>query len=627
MEAEYPDIRGGLVAIDSETKDIGLAEDRGPGWAWKGGGEVLGYSITTEEFKQYYAFGHIEGNNADQLKTTNYIENLLKNPDVTPIFANAMYDLGWLRRTSGFFTKRKVHDVLIMAPLVDELKYSYSLDNLSLEYLDKRKDESELDKYAAERGWKDVKSRMKDIPGHVAAKYATTDTDLTLELFKYFMPKMIEDNLLNVYDLETKLIPLLLEMRWNGVRVDLEGAVRLGKKYFQLELDTVEEVRKLTKVNIELTKTSTIAPALEAVGIKCPLTPKTGKPSIKNEWLDTLEHPIAKKIARARKFQKARRTFIENGVIDHAVDGRIHASFNQLKAEREEDGKSTGSVGGRFSSTEPNLQQIPARDPEIGPDIRSLYLPEVGELWGSLDYSSQEPRVMVHFSELAEKNGAQVQINRAWKNITGAVDFAEMYRQDPKMDFHEKTRDAVRTVLPGFERKPAKIIGLGLAYGMGGGKLARSLGLPSTMRFMYGKEVEVAGPEAQVVLNAFDKGVPFLKLMAKYCSKVAKERGYIHTPTGRRFRFPMIGKERMFLHKAFNRLVQGTSACMMKTAMVTAYETENFVPLVTVHDELGISYSDEVRLNRLVDIMQTAFPLNVPILVDVASGKTWGEAM
>lgn len=613
MEALFPDIRGGIVAIDTEGNDKGLGAEKGPGWAWKGGGELIGASFYTPEHSGYLAFGHIEGNNCDKQKALAYITDLIKNPDITPVFANSPFDLGWIRRETGFSTSRTVEDVQLMAPLIDEQKFSYSLDHLSLEYLDKRKNEEELNAYAAERGWKDVKSRMKDIPGHIVGRYAIPDAQLTYELHEKFKPLLDEEDLWNVYNLEKRLVPLLIEMRWRGVRVDLDYAEQLGKKYLQIEKDAIELVRRETGINISLTVAGDIAKVLDSLQIPYPLTEKAKKPSIKNSYLESLDNPLCQAIARARKFQKARRTFIENSVLENEHDGRIHASFNQLKAERDEDGKSTGTVSGRFSSTEPNLQQIPARDPEIGPAIRSIYLPEEGEQWGALDYSAQEPRVMTHFAELAE--------------IQGAKEFADMYRADPRMDFHDKTRDAVRLVRPGFERKPAKIIGLGLAYGMGGGKLCRSLGFPTTMKFMFGKEIEVAGPEGQQVLDAFNQGVPWLKKMAKFCSDRAKARGYIKTPTGRKFRFPIIGGQRMYLHKAFNRLVQGTSACMMKTSMVECWESERIVPLATVHDELDISFGDKKILDRTEEIMRTAFPLTIPIVVDVEVGESWGASM
>lgn len=626
-EAVFPDIHGGEIAIDSETKDEGLKKGVGAGWAWPGGGRVLGFSVFTPNFSEYYSFGHNEGNNCDKQKACQFIADILQDDNFTKIFANSIYDLGWIRRETGVHIRKPVHDVLLAGPLIDENRFSYSLDDLSLEYLMRRKDESELEKYAAERGWKNYKERMDEIPGHITKKYAVTDADLTFNLHQAFKPLIEEEELQNVYDLEMRLVPLLLEMRWRGVPVDLNRTEELIKKYTQIEKEAISHVKKETGIDVELTNSAQIAKALEALGVSIPKTPKTGKPSIKNEWLQTLDHPIAKSLVRGRKFQKAKGTFLLNGVLQHEVDGRIHASFNQLRSDRDEDGKSTGTVSGRFSSVEPNLQQIPGRDPEIGPEIRSCYLPEDGEQWASLDYASQEPRVMVHFCEAAERAGAYITYKRQRKFITGAIAFGDQYRANPLMDFHEKTRDAVRKILPNFERKPAKTIGLGLAYGMGSGKLARSLGLETVVRHIYGKDLEMAGPEAQIILDAFDSEVPFLKLTAKFCSERAKKFGFIKTPTGRRARFPIVNGERMFLHKAFNRLVQGTSACMMKVAMVAVYEQENIVPLATVHDELDISFSDDRTVERCVELMCTAFPISVPIVVDVAKGYNWGQAM
>ena len=644
-ELVFPEIRGGPVSIDTEGWDKGLAEDKGPGWAWEDGGEMIGVSFhfpesidpaTNEPYNFYGAFGHIEDNNCDKIKLLKYTVDILSNPNFTPCFANSGFDLGWIRRETynegfEFFTKRLFDDVLIMAPLIDELKFRYSLDALGLEYLDQRKNETELEKYAAERGWKKYKDKLKFIPGGIVGRYANVDTRLTSGLKIVLYPKIAEEKLERVYLLEQRLVPLLIEMRWRGVRVDIDKTVETGKKYNQIMNDCIKYVKSETGVNIELTKATEIAEALKVVGIECPVTPKTGKPSVKNGWLKSLDHPLAKRIARARQYRQSNSMFIEGGILKYQQKGRIHATFNQLKAERDEDGKSTGAISGRFSSANPNLQQIPGRDEEIGPEIRSLFLPELGERWATLDYASQEPRVMVHFCELAERNKVSYYKRRNWQFVSGAIEFADAYRANPAMDFHEKTRDAVRLVIPGFERKPSKEIGLGIAYGMGGGKLCRGLGLPTkmvTMRFNgVDKQIERAGEEGQKILDAFDTNVPFLRQMAECCSYQAKERGYICTPTGRKFHFPRIGGEYMFLHKAFNRLVQGTSACMMKTAMVVGFEEYDIVPLATVHDELDISFGTEEFLETVKTVMTTAFPLNIPILLDVGIGDNWGEAM
>lgn len=644
-ELIFPEIRGGKVSIDSETEDKGLANELGPGWAWEGGGEMLGISFhfpesidpaTQKPYNFYASFGHIEDNNCDRSKALDFLVWILDNPDFSPCFAHAAYDLGWTRRETyklgrEFKTKRLFDDVLIMAPLIDELKFQYNLDSLGLEYLDRRKNEEELEKYANSKGWKTYKDKLKFVPGGIVGRYANVDTDLTSGLREKFEPLIIAEKLDRVYHLEQRLVPLLLEMRWRGVRVDIDKAVQIGKKYNQIMDDCVKFVKSETGKNIELTKAGEIAEALKIVGIECPTTPKTGKPSVKNAWLQSLDHPVAKRIARARQYRQANSMFIEGGVLRYAQRGRVHATFNQLKADRDEDNKSTGAVSGRFSSVEPNLQQIPGRDEEIGPEIRSLYLPEDGERWATLDYASQEPRVMVHFSELAERNKVSYYKRRQWNFVSGAIEFAEAYRANPSLDFHEKTRDAVRLVIPGFERKPSKTIGLGIAYGMGGGKLCRGLGLPTIMvemKFKTGaKTIERAGPEGQKILDAFDSNVPFLRGMAECCSYQAQQRGYISTPTGRKFHFPKIGGEHYYLHKAFNRLVQGTSACMMKSAMVVGWEDYEIVPLATVHDELDISFGEESQLEIVKKVMTTAFPLNIPILLDVGIGDNWGEAM
>ena len=312
-------------------------------------------------------------------------------------------------------------------------------------------------------------------------------------------------------------------------------------------------------------------------------------------------------IVEAREFNKARTTFVD-AILKHQVNGRIHAELHPLRSDV------GGTVTGRFSYSNPNLQQIPARHGEIGPMIRSLFIPEEGTLWGAFDYSSQEPRIVVHYSKLM--------------GFRGASDFAEQYSVDARTDFHQMAADIV-----GVPRKQAKDINLGLFYGMGSKKLAASLGL----------EFE----DAKELFAEYHDKVPFVRELSDYAINRASRKGVIRTVLGRRCRFdkwepnkygswkPMTYQEayaehgpaikRAFTYKALNKLIQGSAADQTKAAMV-ALANEGILPMIQVHDELDVSVESEDQAKMITEIMQDCVKLEVPSVVDAEFGPNWGEA-
>lgn len=635
MDFDFPDLHG-PITVDTETHDPLLTE-RGSGWAYdrydSDGGKIIGYAVHCENAHFYLPVGHTEGN-MDPVKVVSYLTHQLsKDPTQPKIFANSMYDLGWMY-VEGVRWEGQIEDIMFQAPLLDESRMSYQLDRLGKDYLNVGKDETALIEAGKRLGIKNtkkdnVKKHLAKIHPDIVGIYAKQDALLTRQLWDFFTPKIIDQNLQEVYQLELDLIPMLLAMRLRGVRVDIDKALREQKNLLDAEAQARKVIDNITGIKLgSWDNAAEIAVILDKLGISYSRTEKTDAPSITAGFLQALDHPIGKALLSGRKASNMRGTFIENAILNLAQNGRIHPNFNQLRKDND-DGSSgvlgkvmkssvKGTVSGRFSSSGPNFQQIPSpeRDPVLGHMVRSLILPEEDEYWFGLDYSSQEPRAIVHFSE---KIGAM----RA--NV-----IADQYRANPKTDFHAVTRDLIRQAIPTFERKPAKIIGLGLAYGMGGGKMARDIGLPYTVGSFEkeGKEIEVLRPgeEAQMILDTFDAEVPFIKQLAKACQNAVKSKGYIKTPLGRRFRFPKDGSGRyMFLNKALNRLIQGTSADMTKTAMRELYRA-GILPHGTVHDEIDISTRDPKVIKMAEEIMCTCFPLTIPIVADVGGGINWGDA-
>jgi DNA polymerase I-like protein with 3'-5' exonuclease and polymerase domains len=416
---------------------------------------------------------------------------------------------------------------------------------------------------------------------------------------------LVEEELQNVYQLELDLIPVLMDMRQRGIRVDLDKAEKVLQELLQKERDLVAEIKRITGVLITPSDSKTAGPALEAVGINCPITPKTRKPSVKKEWLESLEGEVPDLINRARTINKIHGTFITNSILNHHHHGRIHAELLSVK------GEGGGTVGGRFSSRNPNMQQIPARDPELAPMIRDLFLPEEGELWCAADYSSQEPRFTVHFAVAV--------------GAPGSRKIAEEYWSNPKTDYHSLVAE-----ICGIARKPAKTINLGLAYGMGEAALCRKLGLPTKWTERSNGEVyEVAGEEGASIIARYHEAMPFLRTLDRIAKNKANSRGFVRTISGRKCRFKKVNGKSWGTHKSLNRIVQGSSADQTKRAMIELHRSGKPM-LMSIHDEIDFSVPAQGTreyVREIEEVMTTCVPeLNVPFIVDSEVGPTWGTA-
>ena len=224
--SELPDLSYAKeIAIDLETRDPNL-KTLGPGWSRKDG-EIVGYAVATSQWSGYVPVNHFGGGNLDKRIVEKWMQAVLSTPS-KKIMHNAQYDLGWLRAT-GFKVEGRVIDTMLTASLLDENRFSYSLNALSYDYLNKIKAEKELQEAAKAFGV-DPKAEMWKLPAMYVGHYAETDAVLTLELWNYFIGKLSEEDLWTVHGLETDLLPCLVEMTLRGVRVDMDG-VEKTKQY------------------------------------------------------------------------------------------------------------------------------------------------------------------------------------------------------------------------------------------------------------------------------------------------------------------------------------------------------------------------------------------------------------
>tara|TARA_Y100001963_G_scaffold75644_1_gene105016 strand:+ start:11705 stop:13651 length:1947 start_codon:yes stop_codon:yes gene_type:complete len=637
QKTEYPDLRShDEIAIDLETRDPDLKK-KGSG-AVIGNGEVVGIAVATYNDKWYFPIAHKEGPNMDRAKTLEWFKDICACP-ATKIFHNAMYDVSWIRNL-GIKINGLIVDTMIASSLLDENRFSYTLNTLSWHFLNEGKSEKALTEAAKARGL-DPKADMWQLPAHEVGAYAEKDAELTFRLWQHLKKLLMEPDadgkdLQNIFNLETDLFPCLVDMRFLGVRVDAQRAHTLKRELTTKEERLIHQIKIETGVETQIWAARSIEKVFQKLNLPYERTEKTDSPSFTKNFLSNHNHPIIQMIAEARKINKVNTTFIDT-ILKHEHKGRIHAEINQIRSD---DG---GTVTGRFSYQNPNLQQIPARDPETGPLIRSLFIPEEGCKWGCFDYSQQEPRLVAHYA---------LQFG-----LSSVNPIADSYDTDPSTDFHKIVAEMAQ-----IPRSQAKTINLGLFYGMGKAKLQAELG--------------VSKDKAAELFDRYHSKVPFVKQLMNKIMSAGSNKGQIRTLLGRRCRFPKYepilrgsdwGKyvpaedqERMedlqamgpylkddegeilkdtdgnprknywhgnptrraFTYKALNKLIQGSAADMTKKAMLDLYK-EGILPHIQIHDELDISIDGNE--DKIKEIMENAVDLALPNKVDCEAGPNWGS--
>jgi DNA polymerase I-like protein with 3'-5' exonuclease and polymerase domains len=571
---ELPDLsEAKTIAIDVETKDPNL-KTKGPGWP-TGDGEVVGYAVAVDGWKGYVPIRHGGGGNIDERIVNNWMKKVCESP-AEKIMHNAQYDAGWLRRM-GFKVNGRIIDTMVIASLLDENRFSYSLNALSFEYLSKTKSEKNLTEAARDFGV-DPKAELWKLPSMHVGPYAEVDAELTLELWNYFKPLISKEDLWSVVNLELDVLPVLIDMTWKGVRVDQDRVERTRDFLLKEEKSMLAKIKHLTGMNVEVWAAQSLAKAFDTVGIQYPKTEK-GAPSFTKSFLSEHNHELPKMILRTRDLNKTHGTFI-NTIMKHtAHDGRIHSHINQIRSD---DG---GTVSGRISMSNPNLQQIPAYGKSQGHDMK------------------------------------------------GVQEFVDGYQNDPDMDFHTMVAD-----MANIPRKQAKTINLGMMYGMGVNKLSDQLDIPVEEAKGLVKQYHERVPFVKMLMHG---------VMNKLNSR--QSSGSIRSILGRKCRFdlwepdtfamnkalplkdalnehgPTTRLKRAYTYKALNRLIQASAADMTKQAMVDIHKL-GITPLIQIHDEVAVSVSNDHQVDSIVYAMENAVKLNVPSKVDVEIGPSWGES-
>ena len=616
VPTSFRDFSGlGRIALDIETVDPGLQNSGSSAHGTEG--KVVGVGIAYGEADAvYYPVGHTDSSRCipSPERFWRWLKREAEEYRGEIVGANLQYDLDWLSsRHDVRFPNAKIRDVQTAEPLLDETKLSYKLEVLAQEYLGEGKYSGEL----AERYGKDYIRHMDVVDPGWAGAYCERDCILSWRILDKQLVLLEKEGLTDLFLMESRLTPLLLKMRGVGVKVDLATAEEAYEGTLKEAKEATARIKAMSGIAVNVWANASIAQAMTRMGIDFPKTSK-GAPSFKKEWLKQHPSDLCKEIILVRESEKTAGTFIKSYILENHINGRIHCNFNQLRSD------SSGTVSGRFSSSNPNLQNIPSRHPVLGPLCRSMFIPETDCLWGTADWSQIEYRFLVHYASITKGVDASVALR--------------MYREDPHTDFHE-----MAVALTGLPRKSAKNINFGVVYGMGILAMAGHLG--------------VSVEEATRIMDQFHEKVPFGRDMLEVASARASRAGEIKTILGRKRRFNQwetCGQifnsyeeadkcyrtsrggwppRRAKTHKALNALLQGSAADLMKLSMVNMWESGIFdviPPHLTVHDEMDVSVPQtkegEEAFKEMVNIMENSLALQVPVKVEAATGINWSEA-
>jgi DNA polymerase I-like protein with 3'-5' exonuclease and polymerase domains len=653
------------VAVDLETYDPNL-KTKGLG-AVRKDGFVCGIAIATKKQTLYFPIAHNMTDNLNTEETWKFFnEKVFKNKGLRKIFHNAMYDVCWIRSATGEMPQGPLLDTMIAASVIDETRMKYSLDSISKDYLKESKYKYDLATKVLD--WsngtiKDPMTNMHKLPYHLVKDYAEQDVNLTLKLWELFDTKFLDEVLYTKYDeddslveektcrkifeLETKLFPCLVDMKFKGVKIDVQKAEHLGKYLEKRRDNLLKIIKRDTNIDVQIWAASSIKKLLDQQKITdYNKTPKSGLPQLPKDYLKTHRNRFLRMIVKARECDKAKNTFVE-GLLGFVHEGRIHADINQIRSDQ------GGTVTGRFSMSNPNLQQIPAKG-DIGRKMRELFIPDDGCVWGSFDYSQQEPRIVVHYAlktYLYSQEEREVALN-----LIKSLEIIEEAYKKKNVDFHQIVADMAK-----IPRITAKTINLGLFYGMG--------------RIKLQKELKLTREKANELFAMYHATVPFVRQLSQDLIQFAEEHKLLFTLEDRFCRFnkwetqnrewnntinryepvPILTKEEAekefksavvdtykegkipkdymknfdkhykpaFTYKALNRLIQGSAADMTKRAMVNLYE-KGILPQIQIHDELCISIKNDKEASIVKEIMETSILLKVNNKVNYKKGKNWG---
>ena len=571
-----------ILSLDTETTSTNPID-----------AELVGLSFSVEEKKAFYVA--VPDNREEAQKIVNIFKPLYENPEILKIGQNLKYDLEVLHNY-GVSLAGPMFDTMIAHYLIQpELRHN--MDYMAETLLHYRT--IHIEELIGERGRN--QRNMRDLKPAEVYEYAAEDADITLRLYNVLLPKLKECGAEQLfYEIEMPLMPVLAEMELNGIRIDTDSLAEtssiLTSRMRQLETQIYEAAGE--EFNIASPKQVGEILFGKMKIVDKPKKTKTGQYVTSEEVLQQLRHknPIVDDILAHRGLKKLLGTYVDAlPKLINRRTGHIHTSFNQAVTST-----------GRLSSSDPNLQNIPVRG-EDGKEIRRCFIPEEGCLFFSADYSQIELRVMAHLS--GDENMAEA--FRLGHDIHAAT-AAKIYKED----IADVTRD---------QRTKAKRANFGIIYGI--------------TVFGLAERLDISRAEAAQLIDGYFASFPKVAQYMEQSKETARAKGYAETFFHRRRYLPDINSHnatvRNFAERnAINAPIQGSAADIIKIAMVRIsrrFKAEGIKSkmILQVHDELNFSVlpEEKEKVQRIVlEEMQNAYPLNVPLVADCGWGANWLEA-
>ncbi|MBP3248411.1 MAG: DNA polymerase I [Prevotella sp.] len=571
-----------ILSLDTETTSTSAID-----------AELVGLSFAVKEFEAFYV--PVPANREEALQIVNIFKPAYENPEILKVGQNLKYDLEVLRNY-GIELKGKMWDTMIAHYLIQP-ELHHNMDYMAEIYLNYQT--IHIEELIGPKG-KNQKSMRSLLPSQVY-EYAAEDADITLRLKNKLEPELKKAECEDLfYNIEMPLMPVLAEMEMNGVCLDTDSLAETSKQFTNRMNEIEARIYELAGERFNIASPKQVGEILfdKLKIVEKAKKTKTGQYVTSEEVLQQLrnKHEIVADILEHRGLKKLIGTYIDAlPKLINPKTGHIHTSFNQ-----------TITATGRLSSSDPNLQNIPIRG-EDGKEIRKAFIPEPGCLFFSADYSQIELRVMAHLSQDAE----MIKVFSEGKDLHAAT-AANIY----KKPIEEVTRD---------ERTKSKRANFGIIYGITVFGLAERLDIPRD--------------EAKMLIDGYFDTFPQVHDYMEKSKEVAREKGYVTTLFGRRRYLPDINSHnatvRGFAERnAINAPIQGTAADIIKVAMIRIYnrfkaEEIRSKMILQVHDELNFSvYPDEKEKVEgiVLQEMQNALNLSVPLIADSGFGKNWLEA-
>ena len=571
-----------ILSLDTETTSTSAIN-----------AELVGLSFAVKEFEAFYV--PVPVNREEALQIVNIFKPVYENPEILKIGQNLKYDLEVLRNY-GIELKGKMWDTMIAHYLIQP-ELHHNMDYMAEIYLNYQT--IHIDELIGPKG-KNQKSMRSLLPSQVY-EYAAEDADITLRLKNKLEPELKKAECEDLfYNIEMTLMPVLAEMEMNGVCLDTESLAETSKQFTNRMNEIETRIYELAGERFNIASPKQVGEILfdKLKIVEKAKKTKTGQYVTSEEVLQQLKnkHEIVADILEHRGLKKLIGTYIDAlPKLINPKTGHIHTSFNQ-----------TITATGRLSSSDPNLQNIPIRG-EDGKEIRKAFIPEPGCLFFSADYSQIELRVMAHLSQDTE----MIKVFREGKDLHAAT-AANIY----KKPIEEVTRD---------ERTKSKRANFGIIYGITVFGLAERLDIPRD--------------EAKMLIDGYFDTFPQVHDYMEKSKEVARQKGYVTTLFGRRRYLPDINSHnatvRGFAERnAINAPIQGTAADIIKVAMIRIFnrfkaEGIRSKMILQVHDELNFSVFPEEKEkveSIVLEEMQNALNLSVPLVADSGFGQNWLEA-